>query len=334
MMIKTTETFIPEICENSGDVRCFFHRLKQASGGDAEIREREPMARRTTLRVGGAADFYVEPRSETALTGILRLCREEQQPVLVLGRGSNLLVRDGGIRGVVIGLCQPFFCRIQMEDRGLWAGAGARLKDVAHAARRQGWTGLEFLEGIPGSIGGALRMNAGAMGSATFDRVRRIRTMDREGTPREFERDQIQASYRHCPILAEEIALGAWLHGEPADEARIRETMERWNRARWESQPPQPSAGCIFRNPEGAAAGRIVDELGLKGSREGGACVSDVHGNFIVNDRGATASDVLRLIDRVRRAVFEARGIELRTEVEIVGTDVASEPGTNRGGGH
>ncbi|MBM3821928.1 MAG: UDP-N-acetylmuramate dehydrogenase [Verrucomicrobia bacterium] len=304
----------------------FLRELEKAASGEARIRCGELLAKRTTLRVGGPAEFFVEPRSEAALAGVVHLCRQEGKPVFVLGRGSNLLIRDGGIPGVVLSLGDGCFSKIEPWEKGLRVGAGARLKDVAHAARRLGWAGLEFLEGIPGSVGGALRMNAGAMGSEIFDRVERVRSMDREGMIRERVRGEIKARYRGCALLEEEIALGAWFCGEPAEEPRIREAMERFNRKRWETQPPQPSAGCIFRNPEGTPAGRLVDELGLKGSREGGARVSEVHGNFIVNEGGATASDVLKLIERIQRVVRDSRGIDLRTEVEIVGVDRAGAP--------
>lgn len=288
------------------------------------IRRDENLSRRTTLRVGGPADLYVEPVSEGGLSTVLELCVLRSVPILVLGRGSNLLVRDGGFRGVVISLGHSEFARITpVEGQGrIQVGAGARLKQVAVEARRSGWAGLEFLEGIPGSMGGALRMNAGAMGRWTFDVVEQMRCMDRQGTIRDLERSAIDVRYRSCPLLESHLALGALLRAEPAPVDEVRALMDSYSRKRWESQPSQSSAGCTFKNPSAEVpAGRLIDELGLKGTRVGGAMVSDVHANFFVNLGTATARDVLSLIDLVRTRALEARGVTLETEIEIVGED-------------
>jgi UDP-N-acetylenolpyruvoylglucosamine reductase len=277
------------------------------------------LAKRTTLRVGGPADFYVEPASEDDLSALLRFCQERQLPVVLLGRGSNLLIKDRGIRGVVICLAQPQFSRVEIVSERLLCGAGAKLKTIAVEARRHGLSGLEFLEGIPGSLGGALRMNAGAMGSALFDVVESVRFMDRTGRIEERARADIEVEYRRCALFRDHVALGAVLHGVGASREAIEERMKRFSGKRWESQPAAPSAGCIFKNALSIAAGRLIDELGLKGTKVGGAMVSDVHGNFIVNDGSATAEDVLRLIDLIREKARNDRGIDLETEVEIIG---------------
>jgi UDP-N-acetylmuramate--L-alanine ligase/UDP-N-acetylenolpyruvoylglucosamine reductase len=283
------------------------------------LRRDEPLARRTTLRVGGPADIYVEPASESDLALLLRFCGERQLPFMLLGRGSNLLIRDGGIRGVVISLCHAHFSRVEVSGEMLVCGAGARLKLVASEAKRAGLTGLEFLDGIPGTVGGALRMNAGAMGASTFEAVESIRVMDYAGEIHQMAADAVEVSYRKCPMLARNIALGAVLKGRSAPREQIEVRMEECNAMRWGSQPKEPSAGCIFKNPGTVPAGRLIDELGLKGMRVGGAVVSEVHGNFIVNAGQATARDVLDLIGQIRRRAREARGIDLETEVEIVG---------------
>jgi UDP-N-acetylenolpyruvoylglucosamine reductase len=295
----------------------------------ARVRPDEPLANRTTLRVGGPADLYVEPGSEEDLTVVLRFCREHGLSRVLLGRGSNLLVRDGGIRGVVICLAHPGFAQVVAQGRVVRAGAGAKLKTVATEARRLGLGGLEFLEGIPGSVGGALRMNAGAMNAWTFDVLERVRFMAPDGTVAERSATDVPARYRGCPMFADHIALAAWFRAEPAEAGLIRQRMEAFNRKRWESQPPQPSAGCMFKNPPAIAAGRLVDELGLKGLRVGGVVISEVHANFIVNAGGATARDVLALIAQVRDRARSERGIELETEVEIIGVD---EPGAGGNG--
>ncbi len=285
------------------------------------IRRAEPLAKRTTLRVGGPADFYVEPASENDLAAVLKFCGEHDLKFFVLGRGSNVLVRDGGFRGVVLALAHPTFSRIQVTGDRLRCGAGARLKQVAVEAKRHGLSGLEFLEGIPGSVGGALRMNAGAMSAATFDVVAAVRVMDDFGSVRELVPGQFQVEYRCCPLLRNHVALSAVFQGKPAPRAEIERRMSEFSRKRWETQPAALSAGCMFKNPPVIPAGRLIDELGLKGTRIGGATVSVEHGNFIVTDGMATARDVLELIQRVKLRAKTRRGIELETEVEIVGED-------------
>lgn len=295
--------------------------LASRVSSDTVVRGDEPLARRTTLRVGGPADVYVEPASEADLGAVVRFCGERAVKHFVLGRGSNLLVRDGGFRGVVICLAHPGFSRIQITDDRVRCGAGAKLKQVAIEAKRHGLSGLEFLEGIPGTVGGALRMNAGAMGGATFDVVKAIRVMDHFGSVHELVPGLFQVEYRCCPILKNHIALGVVFQGNPAPRAAIERRMEEFSQKRWSSQPAAPSAGCMFKNPAAIPAGRLIDELGLKGTSVGGAMVSVEHGNFIVNDGSATARNVLDLIELVKRCAKSERGIELQTEVEIIGDD-------------
>jgi UDP-N-acetylenolpyruvoylglucosamine reductase len=283
------------------------------------IRRDEPMARHTTLRVGGPADVYVEPGHEADLAAVLKFCREQGVTFFVLGRGSNLLVRDGGFRGAVICLAAPEFSKIEVANGRLRCGAGARLKNVAVEARRNGLCGLEFLEGIPGSIGGALRMNAGAMGGATFDTVELVRVMDFDGNIRELTPREMDVAYRGCATLKKFVALGAVLFGRPDSVESIAQRMSAFSQRRWNTQPAAPSAGCMFKNPAAIPAGKLIDELGLKGARVGGAMVSLEHGNFLVNDGSATAADVLELIGRLQAKALGERGIELHTEVEIIG---------------
>ena len=286
------------------------------------LRRSEPLARRTTLRVGGPADIFVEPDSEHALRTVLEICSQTGVPLFVLGRGSNLLVRDGGIRGVVVSLAHTAFSAVEVQDGHIQAGAGAKLKLIATEARRAGLGGLEFLEGIPGSLGGALRMNAGAMKSWTFDVVERLRYATRDGEVHDVPAAEVPVTYRSCPLLKDAIAIGALLRAVPTDAEAVKATMDAYSRKRWDSQPVQPSAGCTFKNPSPTLpAGKLIDELGLKGTRVGAAMVSDVHANFFVNLGGAAARDVLDLIGLVRARARDARGVELETEVEIVGED-------------
>ena len=296
--------------------------LASRLSGASVVRANEPLAKKTTLRVGGLTDVYVEPASEADLAAVLRLCAERGENFFVLGRGSNLLVRDGGIRGVVICLAHPNFSVVEIISDRIRCGAGAKLKQVSVDAKRAGLTGVEFLEGIPGSVGGALRMNAGAMGAETFGAVESVRVMDRDGNARDVSVTEIKAEYRCCALLKDHIALGAVFKCKAATREEVEQRMSVFSNKRWDSQPTAPSAGCCFKNPTTIPAGKLVQELGLKGTKVGGAMVSFEHGNFITNDGSATAHDVLDLIELIKAKAKAERGIELHTEVEIVGEDL------------
>lgn len=285
------------------------------------VRHHEPLAKRTTLRVGGPADTYVEPATETDLSAVLKFCREHAVHFFLLGRGSNLLVRDGGFRGMVICLAHPNFSRVDVDGHRLLCGAGAKLKQVAVEAKRNGLSGVEFLEGIPGSVGGALRMNAGAMGGSAFDVVESVRFMDGDGQTHERPASGVKVEYRSCDLFRNHIALGAVFRCESLAREEIERRMNQFSNKRWDSQPAAPSAGCTFKNPAAIPAGRLVDELGLKGTRVGGAMVSQEHGNFIVNTGNATAKDMLDLIQLIKDRAKSERGVELHTEIEIIGVD-------------
>lgn len=285
------------------------------------VRCNEPLAKRTTLRVGGSADVYVEPASEADLAAVLKLCAERDETFFVLGRGSNLLIRDGGIRGVVICLAHPDFSAVEILGDQIRCGAGAKLKQVSVEAKRAGLKGVEFLEGIPGSVGGALRMNAGAMGGETFNAIESVRVMDHAGNARDLAAAEIKVEYRCCALLKNHIALGAVFKCKKATREEVERRMGAFSSKRWDSQPAAPSAGCCFKNPAAIPAGKLVQELGLKGAKIGGAMVSFEHGNFIVNDGSATARNVLDLIELIKTKARAERGIELHTEVEIVGED-------------
>ena len=283
------------------------------------IRQLEPMAKHTTLRVGGPADVYVEPASEEDLAASLKYCGERGTKFFILGRGSNLVVRDGGFRGIVICLSAPEFSRVEIDGLRIRAGAGAKQKAVAVAAKRHGLSGVEFLEGIPGSIGGALRMNAGAMGGETFNAVETVRVMDFAGNIRELKRSEMSVTYRCCATLKDHIALSAVFNCASQPREEIEQRMKVYNQKRWSSQPAAPSAGCMFKNPTGIPAGKLIEELGLKGTYVGGAMVSLEHGNFLVNGGMATAADVLELVATLQARAKAERGIELHTEVEVIG---------------
>ena len=297
------------------------HSLIEALNPEARIVRNEPMARKTTLRVGGPADLFVEPATENDLRTIILQCGEFKVPFFILGRGSNLLVRDGGFRGVVVHLKRGEFDRVQIDGDHVTCGAGVRLQLVAAKTREAGIEGFEWLEGIPGSIGGALRMNAGAMGSATFDRLRTLRVMNHDGEIRELSRRDVDARYRSCPMLKDHIALSATFVGSPCESAKIVERLRSYSEKRKASQPRESSAGCLFKNPPNIPAGKLVDEMGLKGVQFGNARVSDVHGNFIVNLGGASSQDVLNLIQYIKDLASEQKEIDLQSEVQVIGVD-------------
>jgi UDP-N-acetylmuramate--alanine ligase len=293
--------------------------LKAIVGEQGDVRLYEPLSKHTTLRVGGPAQFWVEPRNESAFAELIRFCGRESLPLFVIGRGSNLLVKDGGIRGVVVHPCGGDFDKIEVNGNEITAGVGAKLKEVAYAGKTAGLGGLEWMEGIPGAVGGGLRMNAGAMGAQTFENVVRVRYLDPDGNLHVKQRDDLEVHYRNFPLLENNFAVSAVFRGQPAPTEEIVRNLEASQQKRRTSQPAAKSAGCIFKNPDSCPAGKLVDELGLKNSRVGKARVSEVHGNFIVNDGGATAADMLELIEKIKSVARAKRGIELETEVQIVG---------------
>jgi UDP-N-acetylenolpyruvoylglucosamine reductase len=296
-------------------------KLKTIAGETGDVRLHEPLAKHTTLRVGGPAQFWVEPRTELAFGELIRFCRRENLPLFVIGRGSNLLVRDGGIRGVVVHPSGGEFEKIEVQGIEVLAGVGVKLKQVAYAARDAGIGELEWMEGIPGEVGGALRMNAGAMGGQTFDHVARIRFLGQEGNAQEKIAAEMEVYYRSVPELTTNYAVSAVFRGQPCSREEIARKLEQSQQHRRATQPAASSAGCIFKNPAVIPAGKLVDELGLKNRAIGKARVSEVHGNFIVNDGGATAAEMLELIETIKAAAREKRGIDLETEVQIVGEE-------------
>src|SRR6266478_7510404 len=294
-------------------------KLKAIVGAQGEVRIYEPLSKHTTLRVGGPAQFWVEPSNENAFAELIRSCRRYGLPLFVIGRGSNLLVRDGGIRGVVVHPRGGDFDKIEIDGNEITAGVGAKLKEVAYAGKAVGIGGLEWMEGIPGAVGGGLRMNAGAMGAQTFENVVCVRYLDAEGNPHTKTRDELEVHYRNFPLLENNFAISAVFCGQPAPPEEIARKLHSSQEKRRTSQPIAKSAGCIFKNPQNCPAGQLVEELGLKNLGIGKARVSEVHGNFIVNDGGATAAEMLQLIEKIKTVARAQRGIELETEVQIVG---------------
>ena len=294
----------------------------QSVMGAGRIKLYEPLSKHTTMRIGGPAQFWVEPESEEGFADLVRHCFDENIPLMVIGRGSNLLVRDGGIPGVVAHLSRGDFQRHEVNGTEITAGVGVKFKQLSALARSASITGFEWMEGIPGNLGGGLRMNAGAMGIQTFDQVVRVRFCDQDGniftrTPKELD-----VHYRSVPMLRTNYALSAVIAGNPGTQTEIDATIAGSVAKRRSSQPIAASAGCIFKNPSEIPAGRLIEELGLKNFSVGHARVSEIHANFIVNDGGATSEDVLTLIKEIQTAAQRTRGIELETEVQITGVDL------------
>src|SRR5438046_2335448 len=239
-------------------------KLKAIVGEEGDVRLYEPLSKHTTLRVGGPAQFWVEPRNENAFAELIRFCRSENLPLFVIGRGSNLLVRDGGIRGVVVHPRGGDFDKIEVDSNEITAGVGAKLKEVAYAGKAAGIGGLEWMEGIPGAVGGGLRMNAGAMGAQTFENVVRVSYLDAEGNPHTKTRDELEVYYRSFPLLENNFAVSAVFRGQRASAEQIARKLHASQEKRRTSQPMAKSAGCIFKNPKNCPAGQLVEELGLK----------------------------------------------------------------------
>jgi UDP-N-acetylmuramate--alanine ligase len=254
----------------------------EANGGGV-ARLYEPMNRHTTYLIGGAAQYWIEPRTVEAFAETVRYLRAAAIPIRVIGRGSNLLVKDGGIRGAVIHPAKGDFESVSVEGDLITAGAGARLKKIASAARNAGLGGFEWMEGIPGNLGGAIRMNAGAMGTETFDQIVSVRFIDTDGVVKERPLAEIVHHYRSVPEFEERYVVSAVLKGSPAPLEEIDAKLAASHQKRRTSQPVGASCGCVFKNPELCGAGKLVDDLGLKGRSVNQAVVSDVHGNFIVN---------------------------------------------------
>lgn len=281
-----------------------------------------PMKEVTSFQIGGAVDYFIEPTSvEELRRGILRL-NDEKIPWMVMGKGTNMVVSDEGIRGAVIRLEREFE-GVEVSGERIVAESGASLRRVAEAAQEAGLGGLEFAHGIPGAVGGAMTMNAGAYGGEMKDVVESVRAMTREGEIITLSNKDLRFEYRNSRVYTEKlIVLSATFKLDPGDKAAIRARMdELWTR-RLDKQPLEyPSAGSTFKRPAGYFAGQLIDQAGLRGLRHGDAQVSEKHCGFIINRGEATCKEVVELIRTVQEAVYEKHGVELETEVKVLGGD-------------
>ena len=281
----------------------------------------EPMSRHTTFRVGGPADYYVEAESETELADVLTLCRQQSVPSYIVGNGSNLLIGDKGYRGVIVVLGKHFSEVKREADGRLWAGAGVLLAVVAKAALKETLTGMEFASGIPGTVGGAVVMNAGAYGSELADVLGTVRILDPKEGVLELAATELALGYRTSNIPARgQVVLGARFCLKPGTESEIRNRMEELGAQRRSKQPLEyPSAGSTFKRPQGYFAGKLIEEAGLRGFAVGGAQVSEKHCGFVINRKEATAADIKKLCHEVQRRVREQSGVELEPEIKQLG---------------
>ena len=285
----------------------------------SRVRFGEPLAKHTHFGIGGEATAYVEVSAVSELAALACLHRESDIPIAIIGRGTNLLVSDTGFKGMSIRLVGEL-AKLEVDGNVVSVSAGLSLPRLSKMMSRTGLSGVEFALGIPGSVGGALIMNAGAWGSSFGDVVTNVTAMDDTGELITLTHDEAHFEYRHSGLDTYFCVTGATLTLEPGDVATITERMQAFYKQKVATQPfAEENAGCMFKNPPGDSAGRLIDISGLKGYRIGGAEVSTVHGNFILNIDNATAEDVLKLVAYIQQQVREKTGISLQTEVKRLG---------------
>ena len=288
---------------------------------DGEIRLDEPLSKHTSYRIGGPARAYILVNSPAALSAALTACKADECPWVVVGKGSNLLVSDVGFKGAVIVLAGEFRnWKFDEENARVVVGAGTTLSRLVQEVFHRGYSGMEFAVGTPGSVGGAVRMNAGTKDDWIGSRVVSVTTFAPDQGLKRYAPSDIEWAYRSTSFAPDEIIVEVELQLTPALSGNIHDKMRTLLERRKASQPLEyPSCGSVFKNPEDASAGALIDEVGLKGSMCGGAQISEKHANFIVNKNKACASDVLALIKRAQEKVKEHYGIELQPEVKFLG---------------
>lgn len=280
----------------------------------------EPMSAHTTFKIGGPADVFVDAENADEIKSVMRYCRENSVPLLITGNGSNMLVGDRGIRGVVVSVGKKM-SKIEVDGERITAEAGALMSSVAAAALKAELSGFETLSGIPGTVGGGIYMNAGAYGGEIKDVLETVTYIDRDGSVKTAKAEELDLSYRHS--MFEEggyVILSCVLKLKPGNADEIKAAMRDYSKRRSDKQPiSMPSAGSTFKRPEGYFAGKLIQDSGLMGKSVGGAQVSEKHAGFVVNTGGATAADVLELIRLVQDTVEEKFGVRLEPEVRLIG---------------
>lgn len=278
----------------------------------------EPLSRHTTFKIGGPAKLFFTPENPEQIYSIICYCRENNVPYYILGNGSNVLFSDAGFNGAIINIYNSMN-DIKIEDETVYAMSGALLSKIAAQARDAALTGMEFAAGIPGTLGGAVVMNAGAYGGEMKDIIKYVDILEPDGTIKKYECDEMEFGYRKSIVTSGKIVLGAMLGLKKSDKTVIAAEMDRLKQLRVSKQPLEyPSAGSTFKRPAGYFAGKLIDDSGLRGYRVGDAMVSEKHCGFVINCGNATCSDVLALIKDVQNTVMEKFGVSLIPEVKIV----------------
>lgn len=283
----------------------------------------EEMKNHTTFKIGGPVDLMVIPETEEQVKEAVSICRAEKLPYLIMGNGSNLLIKDGGIRGVVIKL-NDGFNKIEVEGNKIYAQAGALLNAVSRVAMEESLAGLEFATGIPGALGGAMTMNAGAYGGEMKDVVESVRILDKNGKVKELSKEQMNFRYRGSKVADDGlIVLEVVFKLEVGSKNEIKLKIDDLTEKRTSKQPLEyPSGGSTFKRPEGYYAGKLIDDSGLRGLRYGGAEVSKKHCGFVINAKDASCQDVLRLVEVIKKTVKDTFGVSLEREIKLIGEDV------------
>lgn len=294
------------------------NRLKLIAG-DSNVRCDEPMSSHCTFRAGGTAKYYVIPDEYKKVRDVLRLCVEENIPYYVIGNGSNLLVQDDGFDGVIIEI-DSALAKIEINGNEIVAKAGAKLSKIAVKALNESLTGFEFAHGIPGNLGGAVTMNAGAYGGEMKDVLKWVKVLDNNGEMKTLKAEELELGYRTSIIVKEKmIVLEACIELHEGNRDEIEMHMKELMAKRKEKQPLEyPSAGSTFKRPEGYFAGKLIQDAGLKGYHVGGAMVSEKHSGFVINYDNATATDIINLMKDVRKKVYEEFQVTLEPEVKIL----------------
>ena len=288
----------------------------------SDIMVDEPMHNHISFKVGGPADILVRPRTEEEIQKVFKIAKENNIPFLIKGNGSNILIKDGGFRGLVIEIADNF-SDYKIDGDTIEVQAGALLSIIGRKAMDASLTGFEFASGIPGTLGGALAMNAGAYDGEMKNIVESVRVMDEDGNIREYTNEEMKFSYRHSRLSdTKNVAISAKIKLEKGEYDHIKEKMEDLSHRRRTKQPLEyPSAGSTFKRPEGYFAGKLIQDSNLKGYQLGGAQVSSKHSGFIINYNKASARDIIDLIEHVKSTVFECFGVSLEEEVKILGED-------------
>jgi len=291
--------------------------MKLFAGLEKIVRSEEPLAKYTWFEIGGAATYFLEPRNVDELADVVKRCSENEIPIYVLGHGANLLVDDAGVKGAVIRLSQDEFTQVQLIEEGVKAGAGADMGKLVLRCVREGLSGMECLTGIPGTVGGSVKMNAGGSFGDIGSVIESVEVMSDHGEIFTRHKDDLAFEYRSTNISSKFILSAQFNLSEDDPHRILKQVKQIWIYKKNTQPLARRNAGCVFKNPRGLSAGALIDRAGLKGKSVGGAHVSQKHANFILTEPGAKASDVLKLINLIRETVYKTAEVYLELEIEV-----------------